>query len=282
MSQPPKWVEKVKSIRLASRRNTFIVEGEPDRDVYGIWLGKVAGSPSAALSKVDLVSLGGKTDVLNTLAWFRDHGGNPGNLYGLVDRDEWDQATTSSRTSDLSQLRVNPQRHSLESYFCDLTEIRPALEAQTPALESARLDSLVMQAAKALADRVNHWCLFTVTERVKSRMSEAQFPGIFHDQYVLPSDREVKKRLKTWASIVKAEAMFSEFDQLRSESRLRSESERFRACVWAKPFYEQIVYGGASGLQSLKSTSSHTWMIDLSTNMKVPDDLVAILSESLT
>ena len=107
-------------------------------------------------------------------------------------------------------------------------------------------------------------------------------PRVFHEQYVLPSDREVKKRLKTWASIVKTEAIFSEFNQLRAESRLRSESERFRACVWAKAFYQQIVYGGASGLQSLKSTSFHTWMIDLSTHMKVPDDLAPILGECLT
>jgi hypothetical protein len=281
MSQPPKSVQAVTSVRIASAKNTLILEGEPDRRVYQIWLGKLAGGDSAALSKVDLVSLGGKNEVLNALAWFRDHGGNPANLLGLVDRDEWDQATISSRTNDLPQRRVNPRRHSLESYFCDPTEIRLALKAQIPGLVRARLDSFVTQNRSALADRVNHWCLFTVTERLKHRLGEAQFPGVFHDQYVLPSDREVKKRLKTWASIVKAEAIFSEFNQLRAESRMRSESERFRACVWAKPFYEQIVYGGASGLKSLKGTSLHTWMIDLSTYMKVPDDLASILSESL-
>jgi hypothetical protein len=281
MSQPPKSVQAVTSIRIASGKNTLILEGEPDRRVYQIWLGKLAGGDSAALSKVDLVSLGGKNEVLNALAWFRDHGGNPANLFGVVDRDEWDQATISSRANDLPQLRVNPDRHSLESYFCDPTEIRPALKARIPGLVRARLDAFVTQSRSALADRANHWCLFTVTERLKHRLGEAQFPGVFHDQYVLPSDREVKKRLKTWASIVKAEAIFSEFNQLRAESRLRSEAERFRACVWAKPFYEQIVYGGVSGLQSLKGTSLHTWMIDLSTHMKVPDDLAPILGECL-
>ena len=122
-------------------------------------------------------------------------------------------------------------------------------------MKKARLDSFVIQTRKALDDRVNHWCLFTVTERVKSRLGEAQFPGIFHDQFVLPSDQEVKKRLKTWSSIVKVAAIFSEFDQLRADSRLVSESKRFRSCVWAKPFLEQVVYGGVSGLQSLKNSS---------------------------
>ena len=282
MSQAPKSVQAVTSIRIASGKNTLILEGEPDRRVYQIWLGKLAGSDSAALSKVDLVSLGGKNEVLNALAWFRDHGDNPDNIIGLVDRDEWDQATISSRTNDLPQLRVNPYRHSLESYFCDPTEIRSALKAQIPELVRARLDAFVTQSRSALADRVNHWCLFAVTERLKHRLGEAQFPGVFHEQYVLPSDREVKNRLKTWSSIVKAAGIFSEFDQLRAESRLRSESERFRACVWAKPFYEQIVYGGASGLQSLRSASFHTWMIDLSTHLKVPDDLAPILGECLS
>ena len=257
MSQPPKSVQAVTSVRLASGKNTLILEGEPDRRVYQIWVGKLAGSASVALGKVDLVSTGGKNDVLNTLAWFRDHGGNPGNLLGLVDRDEWAQTTISARMKELPQLRVVARRHALESYFCEPNEVRRALKAQTPALAKARLDAFVIQTRKALADRVNHWCLFTVTERVKNRLGEAQFPGVFHDQYVLPSDREVKKRLKTWSSIVKVAAIFSEFDQLRSASSLLSESEQFRSCVWAKPFYEQIVYGGAFGLQSLRNTSIH-------------------------
>jgi hypothetical protein len=282
MSQPPEYVRTIQRIRDASQKNTLVLEGRFDLDVCQIWLARIAGTLVAALGKLDLIGLGGKLEVLNALAWFRDQGGNPGNLFGLVDRDEWDAATISSRTTSLPQLRVNPQRHSLESYFCDPAEIRPVLGAQTPALDRTRLNSLVSQMRKALSDRVDHWCLFTVTERVKNRMSEAQFPGIFHDQYVLPFDREVKKRLKTWASIVKAEAIFAEFVQLRSESRTRPASERFRACVWAKPFYEQVVYGGPSGLQSLRNTSSHTWMLDLATNMKVPDDLVSILTECLT
>ena len=282
MSQPPEYVRKIQRFRDASERNTLVLEGQSDLKVYEGWLARIAGSLTDARGKLDLVSLSGKHEVLNALAWFRDHGGNPGNLFGLVDRDEWDQATISSRTTDLPQLRVNPQRHSLESYFCDPTEIRRALQVQTPGLDRFRLDSLVIQTTKALEDRGNHWCLFTVTERVKNRMIEAEFPGIFHDQYVLPSDREVKKRLKTWATIVKADTVFKEFEQLRSATRLRPESERFALCVWAKPFYEQVVHGGPSGLQSLKNKSAHTWMIDLATHMKVPDDIRSILVESLT
>jgi hypothetical protein len=281
MSQPPKSAQKVASVRLASGKNTLILEGQPDRNVYEIWVGKLAGNASAALSKVDLVALGGKNEVLNALTWFRDHGGNPANLLGLVDRDEWDQPTISYRTKDLPQLRVNVQRHSLESYFCDPAELRPALKAETPSLKKTRLDALVTQTRKVLADRVNHWCLFTVTERVKGRLGEAQFPGVFHDQYVLPSDRVVKKRLRTWSSIVKVAAIFSEFDQLRSEASLLSESERFRSRVWAKPFFEQVVYGGVHGLQSLRGTSVHTWMVDLATSMDVPRDLAPILGECL-
>ena len=63
---------------------------------------------------------------------------------------------------------------------------------------------------------------------------------------------------------------------------LLSESEQFRSCVWAKPFYEQVVYGGPSGLQSLRNTSFQTWIIDLATNMKVPDDLLSIMTECLS
>ena len=58
------------------------------------------------LSKVDLVSLGGKNEVLNALAWFRDRGGNPSNLFGLVDRDEC--VTGRLKTSHLSALQNQP------------------------------------------------------------------------------------------------------------------------------------------------------------------------------
>ena len=50
MSQPPKSVRMVTSIRLASGKNTLVLEGEPDRTIYQIWLGKLAGGtepPSA-------------------------------------------------------------------------------------------------------------------------------------------------------------------------------------------------------------------------------------------
>ena len=187
----------------------------------------------------------------------------------------------SSRAKDLPQLRVNEQRHSLESYFPDPAELRPAPKFDTPLLKKTSLDVLVIQTRKVLVDRVNHWCLFTITERVKNCLGEAQFPGVFHDQYVLPSDREVKIRLKTWSSIVKVAAIFSEFDQLRSKASLLSESERFRSCVWAKPFFEQVVYGGVHGLQSLRGTSVNTWMVDLATSMDVPRDLAPILGEFL-
>ena len=88
--------------------------------------GQLASGLPAALSKVDLISLGGKNEVLNTLAWFRDSEDNPADLFGLVDRDEWDGATIASQIQDLPQLRINPNRHSLESYFCDPREMRPA------------------------------------------------------------------------------------------------------------------------------------------------------------
>src|SRR5208283_2189570 len=86
---------------------------------------------------------------------------------------------------------------------------------------------------------------------------------------------------RSWASIVKSTDIFEEFDGLRSASRLRPESEQFRSCVWAKPFYEQVVYASASGLQSLRGTSYSTWMMDLATNMSVPADLSGIFSEFL-
>ena len=283
MSTQPKPVSKVLSVRSAKNIRVVMVEGVEDSTVYMTWLKKLLGAGELVTSRVELVDAEGKPNVLRALQWFRDHGGNPSDIFAIVDRDEWDAATVAGKRADLPQLRVNENRHSLESYFCDPTEIAPALVNLDRATFERRLPSLDAQVAAELPARVDHWCLFSVTERVKQRMLDAQFPGVFHNQYVLPSDEEIRSRLRRWSELTDADAVFQEFSDLRDAARARSRAEQLCSCVWSGPFFDQIICGGASGLQSARAQNTRTWMTDLAEYAEeVPRDIATILQEFIT
>ncbi len=280
MSTPPKPVMDVRTIRSTSNRAVLVLEGKEDSEVYSRWLKKLMGPGSVVSGRLNLVAVGGKINVLTALEWYRDHEGNPDNIFGIVDRDEWDDATIATKKGDLSQLRVNTMRHGIESYFCDPSEIEPALLAEDTSTYGPLIAAFNTQAATALEARVDHWCLFTVTERVKQRMIEVEYPGIFHDLFELPDDTEILSRLRTWSSILDSDRIFDEFTRLRSDARSRTSSDRFRGCVWAKPFFEGVVCSGAAGLQQMKAKNTTTWMIDLAEHSPtVPADIEAILRE---
>ena len=251
MSTPPKPVTRVLSILSAiSASKILLVEGVEDYDVYSRWLKKLLPPGEIVATKVHLEQLEGKPTVLRVLEWFRDHEGNPTNVFGLTDRDEWDTAMVASKRAEFPQLRINVERHSLESYFCDPEEIGPALANLDSATFVEHLPVLIAQVVAELPARVDHWSLFTVTERVKHRMIDAQYPGIFHDQFALPDDEQIRDRLRQWSRLMETEKVFQEFSELRDLSRARSQSRRLRSCVWSGPFFDQVVCGGPAGLQS--------------------------------
>jgi hypothetical protein len=274
-------VTTVQAVLAAATQRVLLVEGRADAAVYGRWLKKLAAPGTLYTSKVELVEVEGKRTVLAVLEWFRDHGGNPTRLYGLVDRDEWDPGTIAAQAHALPQLRINPRRHALESYFCDPGEIGPALLAQNAA-HAPHFPALEAQILRHLPERVDHWALFTTTERAKERMAAAQYPGIFHAQYQVPPDADIQQRLQHWAAILDPNALFVEFDQLRTTARAQLPSDRCRGSVWAKDFYEQVVCGGPDGLQSIDNKSVGDWMIDLAEFAPaVPGDIAAILQPFL-
>src|SRR5260221_10376434 len=114
MSAPPKPVPTVQGYLAAvPGKRILLVEGPNDKAIYSAWLKKLA-HPNLFSAKVVVEDVGGKPSVIKALEWFRDHGGNPARLFGLVDRDEWDAATIVARTAALPQLLVIPGRDSLE------------------------------------------------------------------------------------------------------------------------------------------------------------------------
>jgi hypothetical protein len=277
MSDVPDWIERNVRPTLGTGKTVLAVEGDDDKRIYTAWLQKLTQAGTIVSDKVVVVDAGDKYKVLQRLIWFRDLTRRPsGMLYGLVDRDEWDQQTIVSQTASIPQLLVNPNRHCLESYFSDPTEIEAALRAKNEAKYQSVFPKMAAILQGQLADWVDHWSLWVTTCRISRQLTAEAFPGFFHDQLPLPDDAVIEARLNTWAAVVDHASVLAAFQEQRNEARLKSPSEQFRSYVHAKKFYSRVVIGEV--LQSIERVDSKSWMLKLSKWMdKVPADLAPLL-----
>jgi hypothetical protein len=280
MSIPPSWVPNLADPILTAGKRVLAVEGPRDSQIYTTWLGKLAPAGTGAVNKVLVVPTRGKHDLINGLKWYRDEGGNPGDVFGLRDRDEWDAARITAEMVQLPQLRVNADRHCLESYFCDPDEIEAALLAHDAARFTPYLAKLRADLQAPLGDWADHWCLWTITNRLNVEMQGAKFPHLFHTQYKLPPDADIKKRLEDWAVIVEPSGVFNQFDTLRSATRSGPARDHFRSCIYAKIFFPLVVHQQV--LRLLDPQDADEWMKDLAAwSPVVPPDIAAILQPLL-
>jgi hypothetical protein len=281
MSTPPKPALIIQSLLGASpAKRVLLVEGPNDKAIYSAWLKKLA-YPNQFTARVIVEAVEGKRAILVALEWFRDHGGNPGHLFGLVDRDEWDAATIVAQTAAVPQLRVVVGRDSLESYFADPDELEPSLQAEDGAY-AAQLPAFRKHLENALLVRVLHWALFTTTERLKERMNAAFYPGAFHATIPVPADTDIQRRFQTWAGLVAHPQLFNEFDGMRAQALGATPATKFRSHVCAKLFFDDVVYPAPEGLQRFRAKSDGAWRLDLAENAPaVPADIAAILQPLL-
>jgi hypothetical protein len=279
MSSPPGPTPAVQNLLGVAGRKVLVVEGTTDMAVYARWLAKLA-SPAPYNATLELVEAGGKSAVLTCLRWFADKGGEP-RVFGLVDRDEWDAATIAAVCAGLPQLRVNAERHAIESYFTDPQEIQPALLAIDPGW-GPQSGPFQATAAAALPEYVGHWALLTVTDRLKNRMNDVGYPGHFSTTIPVPPDAEIQARFAQWSQTFDTDAAFLEFGNLRQGALGDPPNTQFRSRVWAKLFFERVIQPALNGPPTSRAKTAHDWMIDLAEYAPaVPADIAAILQPLL-
>jgi hypothetical protein len=281
VSTAPKPVPQVqKVLGAAPGKRVLLVEGPNDKVVYEAWLKKLA-APGLFTAKVVVEAVEGKRAVLAALVWFRDQGGNPGNVFGLVDRDEWDAPTVAAQTAALLQLRVADERDCLESYIVDPGELEASLQAEDPTF-AAQFSGFRTHVETALPPRVAHWALFMTTERLKEQMNAAFYPGAFHAAVPIPPDADIQARFEAWARLVAHPLLFNASTDLRTVALAAPAQRQFRSHVSAKKFFDDVVYPAPEGLQRFRATADTTWRLDLVENSPgVPADIAAILQPLL-
>jgi hypothetical protein len=273
MSASP-WLQEHVDPLLEAGRRVLLVEGEIDQKVYEAWLDRLAGGKGSGRVP-NVVPSGGKSRVLQYLAALRsDAEGH--RVFGLVDRDEWDDVEAKQRLADLPGLRTNTNRHCLESYFCDPFDLKPAV-ARSPIIDGDKATKAIQSAVKrGLSAWVGHWALWTTLERLKNSMSEAAYPDAFHQGIEPPDDSVVKTKLQEWAGMIDVDQVMQDYRALRKAALRRSEREQLHSCIYAKNVFPQVVLVELNKLRT--EYESNEWMPLLAQWIPdVPHDVAAIL-----
>jgi len=273
MSSSP-WLDDHVHPLLEAGRRVLLVEGEDDQKVYEAWLDKLAGGAGSGRVPI-VVPAGGKTKVLQHIEALRDEA-DAGNVHGLVDRDEWDDAESAARMAELSGLRVNPQRHCLESYFCDPSELRAALARSAVPNGDRAARAIALAIRTGLDGWIGHWALWTTLERLKNRMSDAAYPNAFHQGLTLPTDSVIKAKLKEWAEMIDVTSILKNYRALRKAARREPNEQQVRSRIYAKNAFPQVVLIELNKLGA--EINSDEWLWQLAEWFpEVPDDIGLIL-----
>ncbi|HEV3384771.1 MAG TPA: hypothetical protein VG097_08140 [Gemmata sp.] len=268
MSRPKFHIARAQTILAASKRVLF-VEGKDDEAVYAKWLFKI--DPLFG-NRLGIVVTDGRNDLDISLASL----GHPIDAFAFRDRDEWDAARISSMQGANPRLLVNPNRHSIESYFCDPDELVTVLLAQDAAKYGPSETTLRAALSAPLADWVDHWSMWTTAMRLQSDMVSVGYSSYFHDILPLPPDPDVQSRLDSWSQLADSSRVWTSFLALRADERTKPTSEKHRSCVHGKKFWEQVV------LPALRTVENRgDWLIDLADWSSIPPDLEPLLRSVL-
>jgi hypothetical protein len=277
---PPAWVPLARNAVNPSKK-ALIVEGDDDFRVLQEWLRKEP-IPSWT-NKIFLTQANSRGAVLKGLKHLDDEDdAEKASIFGLVDRDEWEAADVAELRTERPTLLVNLERHSIESYFCDPSELIPILESWQKTGEydfAGVIAALPALCEASLVNRVPHWALCCVVERRAKMISlDAEYPHYFKGRCPLPTDNEIRAKLQEWAALFDADAIFDEYTALRDASRARPLNEQYRSCVEPKEFLTQVVMLGENGLNSVKQENAGQWMTELARYSEaMPLDLRTLL-----
>jgi hypothetical protein len=237
--------------KILGKKRVLFVEGSNDEQVYSRWLAKIDSLYSA---KVELVKTGGRDLGIRAITEMATEA----NVFALLDRDEWDSTRMAVVTANAPQLLVCEARHCLENYFCAPADIEAILLHQDSAKYSPALPGFTAALEGVRAAWVDHWAMWTTAMRLQVDMMSEGCSKYFHQVVPLPSDADIKARVRTWSTVVDEGRIFDEFDALRTYGRSLPPEEQYRSCIWGKKFFPDVV------LPALQQIENRTdWLIDL-------------------
>lgn len=162
---------------------------------------------------------------------------------GLVDRDEWDQATINQRTQSLPNLLALP-RFCIENYLINPAEIWQAIPSKRQEIVDGGEAAFTQSILAELPYYLRHGVLWKVVTPLWSGLRALGFKDALaaeHSVSTAQDDAEIRRILGEWDQLLDPERIFSEFQQQLSEVQQLSVAEQLALWVHGKTFWKNVV-----------------------------------------
>lgn len=253
----------------AQERRVFLVEGRDDQAAWRVMLDRFC--PGWERDSC-VAAAGNKRQVIDILSLEQD-------WLGLVDGDEWDEATIRQRQQEQTNLLVLP-RFCLENYLCDPSELWESL----PPVKQDRIDGGRQALAERLAgdlDRfVRHGVLWKTITPLWTGLRARGFKDALASEnslHAAQDDDLIRRRLADWHRFLDPGSVFDEFQRTLEQAASEPDHAKFTCWVHGKLFWTTQVHPVLN--QLLGQASAADRKNDLFSTMPRPTDLEPILRQ---
>lgn len=247
----------------ATGKRVLLVEGTDDRAALEVLLGRFSPSWERHWG---IAEAGKKQQVIGLLRQEPD-------WLGVVDRDEWDDATIANYATSHPNLVVLP-RFCLESYLIVPSELWAAFpEVQKRKVtggETALRDAILAEIPLYL----RHGALWKVITPLWSSLRALGFKEALASETslgVAQDDAEIQRILGDWDALLNPTQIFTNFQAALAAAQAATPSEQLTQWIHGKVFWSRAVHPALN--QLLVQASEKDYRNNLFRNVPLPADL---------
>ena len=238
-----------------------MVEGESDRDAFGLMLEKKFGVEYE--KKWAVAPAGGKALVIAILEKEPD-------WLGLIDRDEWVEATINEKKAQHPNMNILP-RFCLENYLVEPHEIWAAL----PGPQMNKIPGGFEQLESEIMENRKSWVRHGVLRTVINPLWDGLIARGFHSELLdfdnAQDDVKIKKALKKWHDFLDPEGLFRKFKKSLEDVARKSPFEQITLWTDGKEFFKSHVCSVLN--RHLGQESAEERQKQIFRGLPLPDDL---------
>lgn len=224
-------IQKIKEERIgATSKVALIFEGLDDVIFYSEMLTKWHTDWE---SKFCIAEAGGKKNVVDILT--REPG-----WFGIVDRDEWNDAAVEEQQATHSKLWISP-RFCVENYLI----VPQELWAAFPQLQRDKIPAGEQHLRNTLLTDIDRWIAHGVLWSVINPLWEGLRSRGFKEDLLVPDvaldNNQIRQKLNEWHQFLDPEQIIARYNSTLKRVRTLSQDEQLMRWVHGKSFYETVV-----------------------------------------
>ncbi len=265
MSNATKCIDRIKGEQIANtRKRILLLEGDDDVKAFRILLDKKCTNNWE--QHWSLASANGKKTVLDILR-------HEPTWIGLVDRDEWSDATITEKQAELQNLCVLP-RYCLENYLINPDSLWVALPLRQKNKIGGGATELRLAILLEKDKWLRHGVLWSIINPLPDGLWELGFKDDLLDVNNAQDNKSIKIKLKAWHDYLNPDLLFGKFTDKLLVASHDTIDNQLHIWIHGKKFYENVVHSTLNRL--LKQTTADFRKFELFQSMELPDDLAPL------